>query len=188
MTEKNNEDIDDATAVLSNQIIDDTTALIDEATIVVGGLSSVEEETVTNSNPMEENTISSTRTGESGKDFTFTGTGEAAPTPTRAIEIVESIPEPDAALNVESFVNPDVANQELKVNKIAQAQVLDIPEYDDRIVRTPPVSTRPNTLNDAAKLMNKNERRAKQGMLTVIIVVLGAALIGAVIAVLVNGN
>ena len=32
MTEKKNEDIDDATAVLSNQIIDDTTALIDEAT------------------------------------------------------------------------------------------------------------------------------------------------------------
>lgn len=180
--------IDDSTVIVSKKVVDDLTAPLDEATIVFGGLSSVEEETITNSNPMEENTISSTRTGDTFHEFTFTGTGEPAPTPTKAIPIVEAIQEPDAELKVETFVNPDVANKKLKITKVEQSEQLTIPEYDDRIIRTAPPAPKANSLNDAAKLMKKNERRAKQGMTTVIAVIVGAALIGAVIAILLNGK
>ena len=92
--------LDDSTTIMSELLEDDATAGLDEATIVVGGFNSVEEETITNSNPMDENTISSTRTGEHDSEFTFTGTGEPVPTPTRAIPIFQASPEPDAELKI----------------------------------------------------------------------------------------
>lgn len=199
MNEKQKNDIDDATEIISKKQLDDSTTImselleddatagLDEATIVVGGFNSVEEETITNSNPMDENTISSTRTGEHDSEFSFTGTGEPAPTPTRAIPIVETPLEPDAALKVEAFIDPDVANETLKINKIEETKNLNLPEYDDRIIRTAPINPKVNSLNDAAKLMKKNDRRAKAGIITVALVILGAALIGSVAAILVNG-
>jgi hypothetical protein len=180
-------ELDEATTIVSKQIVEDVTAALDEATIVVGGLNSVEEETITNSNPINEDTISSTRTGDHDSEFTFTGTGEPAPTPTRAIPIVQASPEPDAELKVEDFIDPDVANETLRINKVEQTKNLNLPEYDDRIIRTAPANTKVNSLNDAAKLMKKNDRRAKTGIITVTLVILGAALIGSVAAILVNG-
>ncbi len=179
--------LDDSTTIMSELLEDDATAGLDEATIVVGGFNSVEEETITNSNPMDENTISSTRTGEHDSEFTFTGTGEPVPTPTRAIPIVQASPEPDAELKIENFIDPDVANETLKINKIEETKNLNLPEYDDRIIRTAPINPKVNSLNDAAKLMKKNDRRAKAGIITVALVILGAALIGSVAAILVNG-
>lgn len=170
-----------------NNDIDDATAALDEATIVVGGLSSVEEETITNSNPMEENTISSTGTGDRELEFSFTGTGEPTPTPTKAIPIVEAVSETDAELKVETFIDPDVANENLRINKVEQTKNLNLPEYDDRIIRTVPSNSKTNSLNDAAKLMKKNDRRAKAGIVTIALVILGAALIGSVVAILVTG-
>lgn len=178
--------VDDATIIVRKPAVDDFTAPLDEATIVVGGFSALEEDTVTNSNPMEENTISSTRTGDTSQENTFTGTGEPAPTPTTAIPVVQVEPEPDAELRVETFIDPDAANQKLRLTKVESSEPLVIPAYDDRIVRTP--APKANSLNDAAKLMKKNERRAKQGLITVVSVIIGAALIGAVIAILLNGK
>ena len=178
--------IDDATIIVKKPISDDLTAPLDEATLVVGGISSLEEETITNSNPMEENTISSTRTGDTAQETTFTGTGEPAPTPTSVIPIVQPEPEPDAELKVETFIDPERANESLRLTKVESSESINIPAYDDRIIRTP--APKVNSLNDAAKLMKKNERRAKQGIITVVSVILGAALIGAVIAILLNGK
>ena len=187
MNENQKSELDDATAIISNPELDDATEVIssiDEATFVVSGTSSVEEDTITNSNPLEENTISSpTNTGGHLTENSFTRSGEpAAPTPTKLIPIVEAEPEPDAVLQVETYIDPDQANLGLKVNKIdAPTPEAVIPKFEAPVPKG-------NALGDAAKLMKKNERRAKQGFTTIAIVVLGAVLIGATAAILLNGN
>ena len=187
MNENQKSELDDATAIISNPEFDDATEVIssiDEATFVVSGTSSVEEETITNSNPLEENTISSpTNTGGRLSENSFTRSDEpAAPTPTKLIPIVEPELEPDAVLQIETYVDPDQANLGLKVNKInAPTPQAVIPKFEAP-------APKGNALGDAAKLMKKNERRAKQGFTTIAAVVIGAALIGATAAILLNGN
>jgi len=183
MDDNKKSDLDDATEIISHQTLDGATEVIDEATVVVSGVTSVEEETVTNSKPVEENTISSpTRTGDTGQ--TFTGSAEtSAPVPTRAIPIISEAVQPDAELKVEAFVDPEVALQSQRITKIQPlSEVPSRPAYEVPVPK-------PNALNDAAKLMKKNQKRAaSQGSTTIILVVVGATLIGATLAILLNGN
>jgi hypothetical protein len=183
MNDKKNGELNDATEIIPHHTLESATEVIDEATVVVSGVTSVEEETITNSKPMEENTVSSpTRTGDTGQSFT--GSTEApAPVPTRAIPIVSEEIQPDVELKVETFVDPEVALQAQRVTTIQPlSEVPSRPAYEVPVPK-------PNALNDAAKLMKKNQKRAaSQGSTTLILVVVGATLIGATLAILLNGN
>jgi hypothetical protein len=183
MNDKKNGELNDATEIIPHHTLESATEVIDEATVVVSGVTSVEEETITNSKPMEENTVSSpTRTGDTGQSFT--GSTEApAPVPTRAIPIVSEEIQPDVELKVETFVDPEVALQAQRVTTFQPlSEVPSRPAYEVPVPK-------PNALNDAAKLMKKNQKRAaSQGSTTLILVVVGATLIGATLAILLNGN
>ncbi|MEY4553747.1 MAG: hypothetical protein RL197_174 [Actinomycetota bacterium] len=183
MNDKKNGELNDATVIIPHHTLESATEVIDEATVVVSGVTSVEEETITNSKPVEENTVSSpTRTGDTGQSFT--GSTEApAPIPTRAIPIVSEDVQPDIELKVETFVDPEVALQAQRVTTIQPlSEVPSRPAYEVPVPK-------PNALNDAAKLMKKNQKRAaSQGSTTLILVVVGATLIGATLAILLNGN
>jgi hypothetical protein len=89
----------------------------------------------------------------------------------------------DAELKVETFVNPEVALQAQRITTIQPlSEVPSRPAYEVPVPK-------PNALNDAAKLMKKNQQRAaSQGATTVILVIVGAILIGATLAILLNGN
>ena len=183
MDDNKNSELNDATEIIPHHTLDSATEVIDEATVVVSGVTSVEEETITNSNPVEENTVSSpTRTGDTGQSYT--GSTEApAPVPTRAIPIVSEEVQPDAELKVETFVDPEVALQAQRITPIQPlSEVPTRPAYEVPVPK-------PNALNDAAKLMKKNQKRAaSQGATTIILVIVGATLIGATLAILLNGN
>jgi hypothetical protein len=183
MNDNKNGELNDATEIIPHHTLESATEVIDEATVVVSGVTSFDEETITNSKPVEENTVSSpTRTGDTGQSFT--GSTEApAPVPTRAIPIVSEEVQPDVELKVETYVDPEVALQAQRVTTIQP-----LSEVPSRPVYEVPVP-KPNALNDAAKLMKKNQKRAaRQGSTTLILVVVGATLIGATLAILLNGN
>lgn len=162
---------------------------LEEATIVVSRVSSVNEETITNTDPMNEETVTGDRSKETSVTNTFTeGSGYTPdlPLPPSEIPKLEVVVEQDAVLQVETFVDPEKANEDLRIRPLEK----DKDEFIERIKENrPEVRQTTNVLHDASRLLDQSQKRAaSQSAGVIIAVVIGALLIGATIAVLVNLN
>ena len=192
--------VDDATIIVNKNVVDDATVIVskklieeelsapvedlDERTIVVGGLSSLEEATITTSGHLDESTTTAP-TGHSANAGMpiSTNSFETLPPSTRPITTVTPIvEEEDAVLQIESYQDPDEVNAALKVTKVK-------PESDELVerlgVRRDAPTPSNNRMHEAAQRLKAMEKKPakSQGKIAIAAAVIGAVAIGGLVAI-----
>jgi hypothetical protein len=186
------QNLDDATIVVSKKQLEAELAAasalnIDEATTVVGGFNALEEATIVTSEVLNESTTTAPNGGVNSPRFGVTTnsfeTIDSAPS-TRPITTIPSVAdEPDAAIVVEDYVDPDIANREVKERKLK-------PETDEMHERLsgggPAVRTAGNTIHEASERLRAMEKPVKsRSRVAIGVSILGALAIGILVAILI---
>jgi flagellin-like hook-associated protein FlgL len=186
------ESLDDATIVVSKkqleaELVALETEVLDEATVVVSGKSLLEEATITTSGQIDESTTTAPNGGINSHGFgnttnTFETLGEPAPLTRPITTVIPTVEEPDAEIVVETYVDPDEANEAKKTRRL-------VSESDELIERlsgnrgTSGASS--NRLHEAAERLRAMEKPAKsQSKVALSAAIIGALAIGGLIAIL----
>lgn len=166
---------------------------IDESTFVVDGNSELDESTVSGASSPTENTDTNGNSvgyssDSNGISSTFTDpSANAAPAPLPTAQVsLPQVEEVDAVLNIETYVDPEEANRELRERPLER-------EEDEEISRTlttsTPRATTTSRQHNESQLMKINERRKRQqGLVVISVAVLGALAIGSTLAFLLVSN